>query len=240
MASLAVQLRQRRYGRQWTHERLAAEMTAVGVPWTRGIALDVETGERLISVAELVALAHVFGVGPGDLLTPALGLGYQVSPKGPVLDNAAARAWLRYGQAPPRHGEHPGALAPPPPHWPAEIPLWWLVQAWGLDKRVILRWAELGMLPGHRYVDGGPWWCSRDDVADFAGQSRHVRALKGGMVIRHATWLDGVPVRLTEVELVGGVRWSLGGRPTAGGDLVYAEPCRGDHIVLLVPAGDAP
>jgi transcriptional regulator with XRE-family HTH domain len=240
MGSLSEQLRQRRHGRRWTYERLAGEMTTVGVPWDGAIARKVEKGERLASVAELVALAHVFGVGPGDLLTPALGHGYQVAPDGPVLDNATARAWLRYGQAPPPPGEDPAALQAPPPHWPSEIQLGWLVQFWGLSQRVIRRWAELGMLPGRRYGDSAPWWFSRPDVAAFARQSRRVRALKPNMIIRRATWLDGAPVRIVESELVAGVRWRLGGRPAAGGDLVYADPCPGDYVVLLVPVEGAP
>lgn len=47
----------------WSAERLAKEMTAVGVPWTRDAVVNLETGRRKrLAAHELLALAYVLDV----------------------------------------------------------------------------------------------------------------------------------------------------------------------------------
>lgn len=56
----------------WTAERLASEMAAVGVPWTRDTVVNLETGRRKrVAAHELLALAYVLNLEtPVDLLAP--------------------------------------------------------------------------------------------------------------------------------------------------------------------------
>lgn len=58
---------------RWSAERLAEQMTGVGVPWTRNSVVNLESGRRAqIAVHELLALAWVLDVpNPLDLLAPA-------------------------------------------------------------------------------------------------------------------------------------------------------------------------
>jgi transcriptional regulator with XRE-family HTH domain len=57
---------------RWSAERLAEEMTKVGVPWTRSTVNNLESGRRKhIAVHEVLALAYVLDVRtPLDLLAP--------------------------------------------------------------------------------------------------------------------------------------------------------------------------
>lgn len=61
-----------RQARDWTAEQLAAEMAAVGVPWTRDTVVNLENSRRKhIALHEVTALAYVLGVqSPLDLLVP--------------------------------------------------------------------------------------------------------------------------------------------------------------------------
>lgn len=66
-------MRAARQARGWSAGRLAAEVTAVGVPWTRSVVTNLETGRRtFVTVDELMALAVVFGdMSPLDLVEGA-------------------------------------------------------------------------------------------------------------------------------------------------------------------------
>lgn len=61
-----------RQQRGWTAQRLAAECARAGMPsLTRGTLAKIESGVRKsVTAAELVALAHAFGVPVADLLPP--------------------------------------------------------------------------------------------------------------------------------------------------------------------------
>lgn len=61
----------RRHTLGWSAQRLAEEMTSVGIPWDRSIVANFETGRRSgVSVEELFALADVLGVAPAHLMLP--------------------------------------------------------------------------------------------------------------------------------------------------------------------------
>jgi transcriptional regulator with XRE-family HTH domain len=61
-----------RKARGWSAEKLASEVAALGIPWTRTVVAKLETRRRPgVSVAELFALAYVLRVAPIDLLVPA-------------------------------------------------------------------------------------------------------------------------------------------------------------------------
>lgn len=81
---------------EWSAERLAAEMAAVGVPWTRDVVVNLENGRRkTIAVHEAVALAYVLELeSPLNLLVP--GRQHETLPVTPttLLDSGAIRAWL--------------------------------------------------------------------------------------------------------------------------------------------------
>lgn len=83
---------------QWSAERLAAEMTAVGVPWTRDAVVNLETKRRKrLAAHELLALAYVLGLAsPVELLAPATAPKIPVTPSVDVA-TLDARAWC-WGQ----------------------------------------------------------------------------------------------------------------------------------------------
>lgn len=79
----------------WSAERLAAEMTAAGVPWTRDSVVNLENGRRKrIAAHELLALAYVLDLdSPVDLLAPR-GDGTLIpATPGLLVTAAAVRAW---------------------------------------------------------------------------------------------------------------------------------------------------
>jgi transcriptional regulator with XRE-family HTH domain len=88
----------------WTAARLAAEMTAVGVPWTRNTVTNLETGRRKsLHAHELLALAYVLDAPSAvDLLVPQTAARIPVTPavEAATLD---ARAWC-WGQTGPLRG----------------------------------------------------------------------------------------------------------------------------------------
>lgn len=91
-------LRLARQPKSWSATRLAEEMAAVGVPWTRDAVTNLETGRRKsLAAHELLALAYVLDVAsPVDLLVPQTAAKLPVTPviEAHTLD---ARAWC-WGQ----------------------------------------------------------------------------------------------------------------------------------------------
>src|SRR5690606_3894974 len=83
----------------WSAERLAQEMTRVGVPWERVVVSNLETGRRAtVTVDELLALAYVLEVAPVHLIVPTDGDGepYRVTPAGvPEVNRSRVRRWVR-------------------------------------------------------------------------------------------------------------------------------------------------
>lgn len=68
-ARVANRMRSLRGARQWSAERLAEEMSAMGVDWNRGIVSKLETGRREnVTVDELVALGSLLDVSPMELM----------------------------------------------------------------------------------------------------------------------------------------------------------------------------
>lgn len=80
-AVVGENLRRLRQERGWTQDRAAKRIAERGMPWGRSHIADLETGRReTIGVAELVVLAHTFGVrtaeffaGDGDVRTTSTG-----------------------------------------------------------------------------------------------------------------------------------------------------------------------
>lgn len=87
----------------WSAERLAAEMTAVGVPWTRNSVVNLESGRRKqIAMHEVLALMFVLDAPrPLEVMVP----GDEVFPVVPglLVDPEKIRAWLRGEGGPLRH-----------------------------------------------------------------------------------------------------------------------------------------
>lgn len=74
-------VRSLRDAKGWSAERLADEMTAVGIPWNTAIVTNLELGRRKsLRVHELLALAYVLDAKPLDLLVPPTDR-YPVTPK---------------------------------------------------------------------------------------------------------------------------------------------------------------
>jgi hypothetical protein len=73
-AAVIAEVKRRRLAQAppWTAERLAAEMAAQGVPWTRNTVVNLETGRRKwLTAHELLTLAFVLEMdSPVDLLAP--------------------------------------------------------------------------------------------------------------------------------------------------------------------------
>lgn len=126
---IAERVKELRKGRGWSAERLAAEMSAQGVPWSRVVVTKLETGRRPgVTVAELLALARVLEVAPVHLIVPPLSAAelmpprdrldrppyvYAVTPR-TVVPTVAVRGWLRgertFGDIDPRR--YFGAVPP--------------------------------------------------------------------------------------------------------------------------------
>ncbi|MEU1813432.1 helix-turn-helix transcriptional regulator [Micromonospora aurantiaca (nom. illeg.)] len=124
---IRLRVRELRAKQGWSAERLAAEMTKVGVAWTRVVVTKLETGRRPdISVVELLALAFVLDVAPIHLLVPVADghVLYRVTPE---LSTPAdqAREWVRGrspmpGQDPRRYFAEVPEREWQPPSWSAE------------------------------------------------------------------------------------------------------------------------
>ncbi|MFC5753385.1 helix-turn-helix domain-containing protein [Actinomadura rugatobispora] len=94
-AFLAAHVRALRDRNGWSAERLAEEMTKVGVPWGRLVVTKLENGKRqAVSVTEWLALAYVFQVSPMHLLIPLHDMEYPVTPKH-MEGTRAVRSWIR-------------------------------------------------------------------------------------------------------------------------------------------------
>jgi len=94
---VAEQVRAFRRGRGWSAERLAEEMSAVGVPWSRVVVTKLETGRRPgVSVEELLALAFVLDVAPMHLLVPGGDQGEPCVylPDGREANREVVREWI--------------------------------------------------------------------------------------------------------------------------------------------------
>lgn len=97
---IAERVRDLRKGRGWSAERLAEEMAAVGIPWTRAVVTKLETKRRPgVSIEEVFALAYVLSVAPIHLMVPPLDAEdltpYRITPEGPNTVPSFARAWIR-------------------------------------------------------------------------------------------------------------------------------------------------
>lgn len=99
-AILARRVKYLRDKRGWSAERLAEEMTRVGVPWKRVVVSKLESGRRQsVSLTEVLALAYVFNVGVVHLIVPTDGNDpFPVTPE-QFVPPARAREWIR--------GRHP-------------------------------------------------------------------------------------------------------------------------------------
>lgn len=113
--AIADRVRALRTARRWTAQRLADEMTQVGVEWNRGVVTKLENGHReSVTVAELFALADVFDVSPLSLLLPReASIDYQVTPK--VSASAAKVGHWLIGLRPLPHRVDPNGFFIPHP-----------------------------------------------------------------------------------------------------------------------------
>lgn len=95
-AAVMAEVKRLRQSRAWTAERLAGEMTAAGVPWTRDTVVNLENGRRKwLAVHELLALARLLDIAPVHLLA---GLDDDVPvpvTPGSEVGAADARDWIR-------------------------------------------------------------------------------------------------------------------------------------------------
>jgi transcriptional regulator with XRE-family HTH domain len=93
---IADRVKSLRKKRGWSAERLAEEMTAAGIPWTRVVVTKLETARRPgVNVAELFGLAYALGVSPVHLVVdPDDDSQYRVTAtcSAPAAD---VRAWVR-------------------------------------------------------------------------------------------------------------------------------------------------
>lgn len=79
---IAERVKALRKGRGWSAQRLADEMTRVGISWDRSIVANLENGRRaVVSVEEWLTLAYVLDVAPVHLLVPTTGTTYRVLPQ---------------------------------------------------------------------------------------------------------------------------------------------------------------
>lgn len=80
-AVVAGRVRELRAVRRWSAQRLADEMTKIGIEWNRGVVAKLETGRReSLSVAELFGLAYALEVNPLVLLLPQQNVEYDIAP----------------------------------------------------------------------------------------------------------------------------------------------------------------
>ncbi|WP_158564199.1 helix-turn-helix domain-containing protein [Jiangella anatolica] len=68
LLSFGRTVRQLREAHEWTQEQLANRMSTAGYPMHQVTVGKLETGRRPTSVGEVVALAAIFEVDPGELI----------------------------------------------------------------------------------------------------------------------------------------------------------------------------
>lgn len=126
---VAARVKALRSKRGWSAQRLADELTKVGIPWDRSIVANFENHRRqTVGVEELLGLAYVLDVAPIHLLVPPADdqVFYGVTPE-MAIPLREARAWIRgrepaIGQDPRSYfAEVPDQDADPAPLTPAEI-----------------------------------------------------------------------------------------------------------------------
>lgn len=94
MDVLSERVRELRQRHRWSAQRLADEMTRVGVKWERIVVSRLETGKRqAVSVTELLALAYVLNTSPLGLLIPQEDGPFQVTPN-LITDARTAWDWI--------------------------------------------------------------------------------------------------------------------------------------------------
>lgn len=109
-----------RLAREWSAQRLADEMSAVGVPWNADIVVNLEHGRRKsLRVHELLALAVVLAAeSPVDLLAPpdaaAAGRMILVTPNH-LMEVRNLREWCDRQAPPPPPRRPPGEESTPVP-----------------------------------------------------------------------------------------------------------------------------
>lgn len=153
-AILARRVKYLRAKRGWSAERLAEEMTRVGVPWKRVVVSKLEGGRRQsVSLTEVLALAYVFNVGVVHLIVPTDGNDpFPVTPER-LVPPARAREWIR--------GRHPLPSSDPRTFF-SEVP----AQEWEppeMTQEQMDRQARLNEIrrdvtarrPGRRTMSGG-------------------------------------------------------------------------------------
>jgi transcriptional regulator with XRE-family HTH domain len=89
-------LRENRVAHRVTQKQLAERMTKGGRPMSRAALLQLEKGERGLSLDEAVGLAMCLFASPAQLLTPPEGTQLALTDKWPT-DGAGLRAWLITG-----------------------------------------------------------------------------------------------------------------------------------------------
>lgn len=93
-AVIAERMRELRTRRRWSAQRLAEEMTKVGVEWNRGVVTKLENNRReSVSVTELMALALVLDVPPLAILLPREDADIQITPQRAVTAKKVGE-WL--------------------------------------------------------------------------------------------------------------------------------------------------
>lgn len=70
--AIAVRIKSMRKRRGWTADRLAEEMTKIGISWNHGIVTKLETGRRQsVTLDEAMAITEVFRLDLDELLSSA-------------------------------------------------------------------------------------------------------------------------------------------------------------------------
>lgn len=81
----------------WSAQRLAEQLSSVGIAWDRSIVANFENGRRAsVSVEEFLALAYVLSVAPVHLLVPIDTdvASYRITPKGRAVTTGFVRSWV--------------------------------------------------------------------------------------------------------------------------------------------------
>jgi transcriptional regulator with XRE-family HTH domain len=94
-ASFAEQLKRFRDQRAWSQERLASEMTALGLKLDQSAVARVEAGKRTVSLEEALGFAVALGVQPAALIVPAETTTFELVPNPQRwVDAESAWEWI--------------------------------------------------------------------------------------------------------------------------------------------------